>query len=160
MTSLYKLTNEYVQAESDMIACGMDEQTIKDTLDGIVAPIEEKAINVAKFIGNIDAEIAAIDDAVKDMQARSKAMKAKRVSMTDYLHRGMEAADIDRLSCPYFELAIVKNPARVVITGVVPEELMVKTVTRTPDKKAIKLACELGDVGYAHIEHTTRLRIK
>lgn len=160
MTSLYELTNEYVQAESDMIACGMDEQTIQDTLDGIVAPIEEKAINVAKFIGNMDMEIAGVEEAVKSMQERAKAMKSKRSSMISYLKRGMEGAKIDRLSCPYFELAIVNNPSRVVITGDVPDELMVKKVTRTPDKKAIKAACEKGNLEYAHVEHSTRLRIK
>jgi len=159
MSSLYEMTNEYKTAEIAM--AGMDEQTMLDTLEGLRAPIEEKSVNVAKFIRNQDSEIAAIDNAVKEMQARSKCLKSKRDAMINYLKKNMEESGIDRLACPYFELAIVKNPAKLVLTGSVPDNYMIEVPsTKKVDNAAIKKACKDGTLSFAHLETSTRLRIK
>lgn len=162
MTSLYALTKEYKEIEMDMQDSGMDAETIHDTLEGVVAPLEEKAVNVAKFIGNMDMEIVAIKDAAAQMGVRAKALQSKRDSMIAYLKRSMESADIDRISCPFFELAVVKNPAKLVVTGVVPKKFMKQKPAPPPenDTAAIKAACKAGNLKFAHLEHSTRLRIK
>ena len=158
MSSLYELTKEFKEAEIALL--DMDEQTVTDTLESLAMPIEEKAINVAKYIGNINAEADAIAEAIKLMQARLKAAKTKANNLTDYLHTNMLKCDIDRISCPYFELAVVKKPASVIIDGIVPSEFMVEKIVSSPDKKAIKAAIESGGVSFAHLEAGTRLRIK
>jgi len=159
MSSLYEMTKEYKTAEIAM--AGMDEQTMLDTLEGLRAPIEEKSVNVAKFIRNQDSEIEAIDKAVKEMQARSKALKSKRDAMINYLKKNMEESSIDRLACPYFELAIVKNPAKLVVTGSVPDNYMIEVpASKKVDNEAIKKACKDGALSFAHLETSTRLRIR
>ena len=160
MSTLYELTEKYKKAEAEIMACDMDEQTMLDTLESLTAPIEEKALNVAKFIRNMDADIDAIDNAIKQMQARSKSAKTKRDAVLKYLKDNMEAAGIDRLSCPYFELAIVKNPASVVITGDVPDEFKTVKEVVSVNKTKIKAALKDGELPFAELSNTTRLRIK
>ncbi len=46
-------------------------------LDNIEASFNDKAVNVAMYIRNQEAEAEAIDEAIKAMTARSKAAKSK-----------------------------------------------------------------------------------
>ena len=161
MTTLYELTQDFKKAQIELEELD-DAQCAIDTLEALKMPLEEKALNVAKVIRNMDGDIDAIKDAIKQMQARVKSLENKRDSVTRYLKDNMEAAGISKLSCPYFELAIVKNPAKVVILDdeAVPDEYKKVKEVVTVDKTAIKQVLKDGELPFARLEQTTRLRIK
>lgn len=165
MTSLYELSNEYQQAQTKLLASDFDEQTIKDTLEGLAGDLEVKAVNVAMFIRNVEVTADAIKQAEKDMADRRKALEKKVEAMKQYLKENMQACGITKIESPYFALTIKKNPPAVIIdnAGLIPSNLYVypEAPEPYPDKKAIADEIKAGnEVAGAHLEQAERLEIK
>ena len=165
MTSLYLLTAEYKAVEAKLEAMDLDAQTIADTLESVSGDFEEKAINVAMFIRNLEASAAAIKQAESDMSDRRKAQEKKAQVMKEYLKDNMQACGKIKIESPYFALTIKKNPSAVVIdvAGAIPSELYTYPVAPEPfpDKKAIADLLKAGEEVYGcHLENGTRLDIK
>ena len=116
-TSLYDLSGQYLSAldfftdpEEDL-----PMQAINDTLEGLEGQIQEKSINVAKVLRNMEETAKSIKEAEKKMFDRRKAIENRVLSLKDYLKSNMEATGIQKIECPWFRLAIQKNPASVEI---------------------------------------------
>lgn len=164
MSALYELGAELCAAHDRMEEAGFDEQTIADTLDGLSCDFEEKAIAVAKFARNLEAEEAAIDAAIKAMHERASATANRAASLRKYLMDSMVATGIRKLSCPYFVVSVRDTPAAVVIDdeNAVPECYMVQPATppKRPDKRAIAAAIKTEPVAWAHMQKSIRLDIR
>ena len=164
MSTLYELAAEYRGAHERMEAAGFDEQTIADTLDGMSGDLEEKAIAVAKFARNLEAEADAISDAIKAMQARASATAHKAVGLRKYLMDAMIAAGVRKVACPYFVVSVRETPAAVVIDdeAAIPSHFMVQPEQPPPrpDKRAIAEAIKSFPVPWAHLQKSTRLDIR
>ena len=164
MSTLYELAAEYRDAHERMEAAGFDEQTIADTLDGLAGDMEEKAIAVAKFARNLEAEADAISDAIKAMQARASATAHKAAGLRKYLMDAMVAAGVRKVSCPYFVVSVRDTPAAVVIDHEedIPIRFMVQPEQPPPrpDKRAIAEALKVDPQPWAHLEKSTRLDIR
>ncbi len=163
--TLYELAGEYRQAAIAMSDMDMDEQTIKDTLEGLSGALEVKATNVAYFVKNLEATAEQIKQAEKQMADRRKGIEARADRIKEYLKFNMELSGINEISCPHFKLKIAKNPPSVVVDA---ESLIPKDYWKQPeppppsiDKAAIKAAINAGvDVAGAHLQSGTRLDIK
>ncbi len=164
MSALFEVADEYREVAAKLADSGMDDQTIADTLESMQGEFEAKAIAVASFARNIEAEAAAIDDAIKGMEARAISLKRRSESLRYYLHGSMNATGIKKVSCPYFVIAIKANPERVVIDDeeILPPQFMVTQPAPAPrpDKRAIAAALKIGPVGGARSEKSTRIEIK
>ena len=161
---LYELAAEYRDAHERMEAAGFDDQTIADTLDGIAGDMEEKAIAVAKFARNLEAEAAAIDKAIMAMHYRAQALDDRANSLRKYLMDAMVAAGVRKVSCPYFVVSVKSNPESVVIDdeSSIPSRFMVQPPApqQRPDKRAIAEALKVEPQPWAHLEKSTRLDIR
>jgi len=160
---LYEISDQYLDALEHLADLEVDEETIHNTLEAIHGEVEEKSIAVAKFFQNLDAEAKSIDEAMKRMTLRKKALANHSNRMKAYLKENMERTGITKIACPYFELAVVKNPASVGIDDedAIPEEYIQTKVVKSVDKRKIREDLDHGkDVPGAHIQRTTRLRIK
>jgi hypothetical protein len=165
MTSLYQLSNEYLQIQNKLIEADFDEQTIANTLESISGDLTAKAVNVAMFIKNVEATAEAIKQAEKNMADRRKSLEKKAETIRDYLKNNMQACNMTKIECPYFALTIKKNPPAVVIddTDAIPTNLFVcpEPPLPFPDKKAIAELLKNGvEVPGAHLEQNERLDIK
>ncbi len=165
MTALYQLVADYKEAAERLSESGLDEQTITDTLEGLSGDIEQKAINLAKLIRNIEAETSAIRSAVDDMVKRANAEEAKAKRLRDYIKDGLQQAKIRKVACPFFVVSIKATPAAVVIEDekLIPGNLMSwpPAPAPKPDKRAIAEAIKAGkEVAGARLEGGTRLEIK
>ena len=164
MSALFELAAEYREAHERMEASGFDAQTIADTLDGIVCDLEEKAIAVAKFARNLEAESSAIYDAMNTMLARAESAKRKADCLRQYLMNSMVAAGVRKVSCPFFVVSVRENPASVVIDDAlsIPAQFMVQPEAPPPrpDKRAIAEAIKSKPVPWAHLQKSTRLDIR
>ncbi len=165
MPSLYVLAGEYRAIEQKLLDSDLDETTIADTLEGAAGDLEEKAVNVAMFIRNLESSADQIDIAIKQMQERKKAIENKADSIKKYLLENMQRTGINKIESPYFSVQLKKNPPSVVIDNesYINEKYKVtKTVTTTSiDKESIKLAIKNGEiVTGAHIEQKERIEIK
>ena len=124
---------------------------------------QEKAISLVKWTRNMAAEVAAIAEARKAMQAREKALSNKIDFWEDQIFEAMKKRGIEEISCPYFVIDIVKNPCSTDITDkdIIPDKFIKRVVEEKVDKDAIKRAIKDGEiVPGAQLIQTERLRIK
>lgn len=164
-TSLYVLTGEYFAVSNRLMESDLPPEVIADTLEGISAPLEEKATNVACFIRNLEASAESIRQAEKEMAERRKAIEAKAEQIKRYLFDNMKRCGMSKIDSPYFALTIKKNPPSVVIDdpAAIPADYMVTPTPPppAPDKKLIAQAIKDGyTVAGAHLEQGERLEIK
>jgi hypothetical protein len=165
MTSLYLLAHEYRAAADQLADLDLDEQTVADTLEGMVGDLEVKAANVAMMARNLEATAAAIKDAEAQMAARRKTLERRSQWLRHYLLESMQHAGLKRMECPQFVLAVRDNPARVDVfaQAMVPEQFLrqPEPPPPEPDKMAIKEALESGaDVPGCRLTRTQRLEVK
>ncbi len=165
MSALYQLAADYKEAAERLSESGLDEQTITDTLEGLSGDLEWKAIHLAKIIRNIEAETAAIREAVDDMVKRANTEEAKANRLRKYLKDCLQQADLRKVSCPFFVISVKATPAAVVIDDekMIPGNWMVwpPLPPPRPNKRLIAEAIKAGEkVPGAHLETGTRLEIK
>ena len=164
MSALYQIVAEYRDAADKLADSGLDAQTIADTLEGMGADVDEKAIAVASVIRNLEAERDAVRAAVIGMVERAKALDTRAERLRDYLRSNLDACEIKRISCPLFVIAIKANPPRVLIddASLLPPSLLTtpEPPPPQPDKMAIKAALRAGPVPGARLENSTRLEIR
>lgn len=163
--TLYELSQDYRQALEALTDPELDvpAEVIADTLEGLQGTLEDKAVNVAKFLKNLEATAQAIKDAELRMAARRKTIENRVTSMKTYLKDNMEACGIQRIESPWFVLAIQKNPVAVEILdeGLIPDTFVELVTTRKIDKMAIKKAIESGsEVSGVALSQGTRLAIR
>jgi hypothetical protein len=160
--SLYEISQEYIAGFLALSEMELDETTLTDTLEAMTGDFEGKAVNVAKFFGNLDAEATAIKEAEAKMATRRRSIEAKSARLKDYLKTNMIDTGITKISCPFFQLAIQKAADKVIIASEsdIPADFMrIKTIIE-PDKIALKEALKFGDVPGAYLEANFTLRIK
>ena len=163
--SLYDLSTNYLQALDFLTDPEMDlpVETINDTLEALGGELEDKAINVAKFLRNMEAMAEAIKNAEVDMAKRRKALENRVLWLKEYLKGSMEHTGIIKIECPYFKLSIQNNPPAVNIfdEDAIPVEFKEQVITWKIDKPAIKEAIKNGEaVPGAILTNGTRLVIK
>lgn len=165
MTALYNITAEYLNNVCLLESMDFDEETKQDTLESLQGDFENKAISICFVKKELEAQSNAIGEAIKEMQARKDALDKKGEHLKEYLLSAMQQTGIKKISCPYFDVQIKNNPAKVEIfeQGLIPSEFMrqPEPPPPAPDKKAIKAAIESGqEVQGARIVNTQRLEIK
>jgi len=163
--SLYELSGNYLHALDALTDPEADIplEVVTDTLEGIEGELQEKAVNVAKFMKNMEATAEAIKEAEGQMARRRKAIENRVKWLKDYLKSNMEACGISKIESPWFRLAIQKNPAAVNIVDedTLPDEFKEEIVTVKIDKTGIKNALKAGgDVPGAMLVQGTRLVVR
>jgi hypothetical protein len=163
--NLYQLSSKYIEALDFLTDPEMDLpiEAINDTLEGLSGGLEDKAINLAKFLRNLEATAEAIKEAEADMAKRRKAFENRVKWLKSYLKDSMENTGITKIECPFFKLSIQKNPASVEVfdENLIPEQFKEPVTTWKIDKNAIKEALKNGEtVAGATLLNGTRLSIK
>lgn len=161
--SLYLISNDYLAA-LDALTGDVDipPEAIADTMDGIEGEWSDKALNVGRYIRNLEAEADAISVARKAMDDREKAAKAKADRLRAYLLSEIERTGL-KAKAPDLAITTAKNPPRVIIEDedLIPCEYKRSVTTETIDKTAIKTALQSGGfVPGSRVEQSTRLVIK
>lgn len=154
MTTLYELSEKKLSALQiidDMIGDGCSDAEMQEAyalLNQLDENFNEKAVNVAMYLRNLEAEASAIDEARKAMETRSKAITAKAGRLRNYLLSEMQRTETKQVKCPYFVLSLRKTPASVKIApdAVIPLAFYNVPPPPTPDKRALKDAIEKGQV--------------
>ena len=152
MTALYQLSESKLQALQiidDMIneqCSDVEMQEAYSLLNQLDENFQEKAVNVAMYVRNLETESAAIADAEKAMSARKKALNNKADRLKSYLLSEMQRTQTNQIKCPYFVLSLRKTPAsvRIAPNAVIPDFLLAPPKPQEADKRAIKEAIEKG----------------
>ena len=165
MSTLYELTEDYMNLLALAEDPDIDEQAFMDTLDGIGGAIEIKAENYAKIMRQLEADAAACDAESKRLKNKSKTIDNNIKRMKTALQYAMQATGKTKFKTALFSFGIQKNPASVVMDEQyienIPERFLVR---KDPEinRKAIRDAINAGEdlEGLAHLEQTESLRIK
>jgi hypothetical protein len=162
---LFDAVAEFKQTEDKLCDLGLDEQTLTDTLEAARFPVEQKCINVAMVIRNLEVYSEASKAQEETMAARRKSADGRVKWLKDYLLTHMLAADITKIDSPCISLSIAKNPSAVVVDceNAIPDEYFKQPETPPPvlDKALIKKAIQDGySVPGVHIKQSSRLVIK
>ncbi len=152
MTALYHLSESKLQALQiidDMIneqCSDVEMQEAYSLLNQLDENFQEKAVNVAMYVRNLETESAAIAEAEKAMSARKKALNNKADRLKSYLLSEMQRTQTNQIKCPYFVLSLRKTPAsvRIAPNAVIPDFLLAPPKPQEADKRAIKEAIEKG----------------
>lgn len=139
--NLFQINHEYQSILDDLYddEGNVNEQALVKLESNNLA-MQEKAIAIASYIKNMEAEKDAIDNAKKAMAEREKRYKKKIDELEGYLLSNMEKRGITHVKCPYFDIKLKKCPVSV---EVFDASLLPKEYTRTkteilPDKIKIK----------------------
>ena len=163
--SLYELSSEFCAIADRMRAEDWDDDTLRDTLEGLSLPVEEKAKNVALYIKTLSANEGAISGAAQQLLERAKSMSAQRDRLHRYLLDNMLRCGISKIESPIVSIVIRKNPPAVDITdeALLPDGYIVDPPPPPPrpDKKLIAADLKAGiDVPGARLIQSERLEIK
>jgi len=164
--TLYELTEVARQELAQLAELDLDEQTLRDTMESVQWPVEQKAQNVIAFAGNIEAEADMIEQRIAVLSKRQKALANRAKWLRDYVLGCMTAAGIKEIKTPDFVARPRANPERVVIdneAGLPDECWRTIPAIREPDKQTIKDMLKAGDARVsqaAHLERSVRLEVK
>ena len=165
MSSIYELTQDYLQILSMLEDPELDPQTLADTMEGIEGEFEIKAENYAKVIKNLEGDILAIKAEVDRLTSKKRVIENNIKNMKTSLQVAMETTGKSKFKTELFSFSIQKNAPSVVIDEQYIENIPDKYLKyKEPeiDKIAIKDALKKGEdlTGIAHLEQSESLRIK
>lgn len=160
-STLYELTEEFLNLLSMAEDPDVDPQAFKDTLEGLEYEVELKADGYAKIIRQVEGNIATVDAEIKRLQGFKKLLEGNVDTMKGNLENTMKVTGKTKFKTDLFSFRIQKNPVSVKIDNeddIPPEYLK---ITTSVNKTAIKEAIESGeDIPYAHLEQSESLRIQ
>lgn len=168
MLPLYEIAAAYRNALAafDDESLQLSPDVIRDTLDGLIGALEDKAAAVAAYVLNLEAEAEAVAAAEARLKARRQSLEKRAAWLRDYLKTNMEAAGVTEIAAAdrTFRVRIRMNPEAVELDESLPElpaEYVREKVIREPDKAAILAALKAGkEVPGARLVRRTRLEIK
>jgi len=163
--ALYQLADEFLSVMHELEAReDLPAEVVRDTLEGLQYPVEEKAKNVGAYFLGLEAEAKAIKEAETRMADRRKKIEAHVATLKSYLRENMERCGITEIKSPEFRLSLRKNPPRVELDPAIPVPAFYCRVPPPPepvvDKRAILEDLKAGkEIPGARIVQDMRLHI-
>lgn len=162
---LFEISKDYLNT-LDMFTdpdVNISPENIHHMLMAIESEFREKAIQVAAFAKQMEAEADAIKTAEENMSKRRKALMNRSQWLKDYVKKEMDTLGIKKIPCDWFILAIAKNPTAIDIvdSDAIPIEFLDITTEIKINKSAIKEAISSGkEIPGARLISSTRLSIR
>lgn len=144
--NLYQITNEMriltLQLEEGELTPEL-EQSLVITQE----QLQEKAVQYAYAIRNIEIDSQAIENEIKRLKAMKEAKDNAIDRMKEAVRNAMIAFGIDKIESSLFKLSLRRSEAVEVISiEQLPESLTTVKKTVSPDKVKIKEAIKAGQV--------------
>lgn len=116
LTESYRKFNDYVNDALDSEDLTEDDiQLYIDSLDAIQDTIEIKVENIAKFMKNIEGDIAAYKEEEKRLAKKRKYLENKFDGLKSYTQSTLESAKIEKVKAGTFNVRLQNNPPSVEI---------------------------------------------
>lgn len=163
--TLYEIDRQTEQAIGDLLASvneetGEVDEKLAAKIDELQATRTEKLDNIGAYIKNLVAEKDALEAEAKNLENRAKIKGNEIERLKTYVAQSLIGCGETKLETTRARFSFRRSEA-VEIDGDVPEEYLVETVTKKPDKDAIKTAIMEGKVVEgAHIVVRQNLQIK
>ncbi len=171
--ALYQISNQYQQRldtledyynQDECEHSDEAEKRLWNDIFSIEDALEDKAIAVASYIKNLEAELDSVTLARKDMQERESRLKNSIENKRKYLLEQLQAAEINEIKkSPNFVIKIKKNPPSVDVTdeALIPKEyIVVKQVESISKAEILKDLKDGLFIPGVTIKQTVKLEIK
>lgn len=163
MANLFDLTSDYLQILDMMDDPDLDQQTLKDTMEGIEGALEDKFDNYVYVAKQEQGDIDVLGETIKQLQARKKSKEENLKKLKKVMTDVMNVTGKIKFKTAQHSYWVQKNPKSVVIDTEnvrdIPEDYL---TFKEPEanKTAIQKAIEEGKdfSGLAHIEQTEGVR--
>lgn len=165
LPALYELTQQHRELERLADGEELPAEVIRDTIEGLEGTIHEKAVSVAAFIRNVEANAEMVAEAAKQLAERAARMQRRADQVRAYLLFNLQATGITKIESPQFTIALRNNPEAVRINdgADLPPEFLVQQPAPPPkvDKAQIKEAIKAGrEVPGCWLEAGQRVEIR
>lgn len=162
---LYKVSSDYLHACDELLSIdNLPPEAIRDTIEGLQGAVKDKAVNVAAYIKNLEAESSIIKIAEDDMKLRRSSIDKKSDNLRKYLLFYLRECDISEITDhPYFAIKVRNSRKSVVIDDAefVPDKFKAIDMIEKIDKLQIYKSLQSGeDVPGVHLEGNQTLLIK
>lgn len=162
MANLYEITERY----NNLLELLDNEETTQDILNSALNELQdefnEKALNIVKFIKNLESDVNGLDAEEKRLKAKKMAYKNKIDGLKKYLENGLIVSGFKKLDLGVFNISIAKNPPSLNILDekLIPKEYLIEQAPKI-DNTSIKNAIKEGkDVAGCELVQKESLRIK
>ena len=160
---LYELSADYLAALDALAEIeDLPPEAIADTLEGLAGAWEDKALNVGRYIRNLEAEASAIEEAKKRMGARAKAAATQAARLKAYLETELKRTGL-KPKGPDMALRLQNNPQSVSIddAALIPDDYRRTETVTTILKAEIATALKAGaEIPGARLVRSQRLVIQ
>lgn len=165
MANIYELTADMMKILSMMDDPDLDQQTLKDTMEGIEGAYEDKFDGYAAVIRQLTGYINELEEEKNRIEARKSSFESNVKKMKKIMLESMNATGKTKFKTAKNSFWTQKNKASVVIDAKsvwdIPEDFR-RYKDPEPDKTKIGEAIAAGQdfTGIAHMEQTESVRIK
>lgn len=137
---LYEISNEIQKTLEHVNEYGEITDEQMETITNLNQSFEEKAISVAAYIKNLQAESEAVNKAMNEMRYRRDKIDNNIEELSEYLKVHLSQNSINEIkSSPYFKIKLKKCPPSVEVfrEEEIPEEYWQERVTKVLSKRNI-----------------------
>lgn len=159
---LYEIKNRMIEVLLDSTE---DENDLSDAflqrINELEIDFEEKAVNVAAHIKNMEADLEAFANYLEKMKKKKKAIENKIESLKKYLTRNLQELKYTKIESPAFNITLGASH-RVVLDPIkhLPDEYMISRIEYIPNKVLIGLDLEQGkEIEGAYLETNHFIKI-
>ncbi len=154
--TLYELAEQFQALQDMAYDPEVDEQTLKDTMEGLWGEIEDKADGYAKIIFGINADIEKLQEEERRLKARRQSLENRAKWLKDNLESNMREMGKTKFKTALFSFNIQKNGGLepLVITGLIDDIPGKYLIPQPPKPDAEKIRALLAEkqVDWAHLE--------
>lgn len=113
MASIFKLNEQLIEFQNLIAEAGddLDEQTIRDTLEGLEGTIEDKLKDYAAVLKNLESDVAGMKAAEAEINKRRKVIVNNIERMKTVMEQTMLLTDIAKIEDPRFIIGFRQCPA-------------------------------------------------
>ena len=145
--TLYELTVDYMSLLEMAEDPDIDQEALRDTMEGIEGAIEDKADAYAVVIAQLSTDAQALDAEIKRLTARKKSLENNAAYIKKSLQGALEAVGKQKLKTLRYTFTIAKNGGKApLIMHVTADELpdnLVK-IKREVDTDRIRVLLDAG----------------
>lgn len=148
MSRLYELTGEYLELLDMLQNCdAIEEEVLKDTLEGIEGEIEVKADNYAKIIKELTLDAKKYEEEKKRLEINQRVLENRAERLKEHLYNSMLATGKTKFKTDLFSFGIQKNgglqPLAIIPDVEIPDQYLKKEPDNTKIREALKKGEEL-----------------
>ena len=139
MTPLFEVAGNYRAMLDGIMDCDEISPEMIEAIHMAEGDLKEKAVNVAAFIMNLEAEAEGIQKAMAAMHDRWERAFNKAESLRSYLMHNLRECGMEEVKSPFFDIRLRLNPPAVAIQdeSAIPDGYWRETSTRRVDKALI-----------------------